>query len=463
MTLSIRLRLLVLTAIGLLAALAASGWVLHGLFAQHVQQQFERTLLQHLDQLTARLEFDPQGQPRPASLTLSDPRWVKPYSGLYWQIDSLTTNNGSRQTVLRSRSLWDSTLALASDPLTGSQWHVHPATGPQDQPLLVVERTLTSADSPGVQWRLAVAGDTTENIAATKRYTQVLGWSLAVLLAMLLLAAWAQVVVGLRPLSSLSSGLRRLQEGRDQRLTGAFPAEVQPLVDGFNDVLDQNQALLDRARTHAGNLAHALKTPLAVIGQIAHQPQTHPQAWKTVEEQLQSAQRHIDWHLRRARMAASPGWPGQQTDLRDTVWGLARVMNKIHAQRAVRLDLDTPSTPAWFAGEPQDLQEMLGNLLDNAFQWAHSRVQLTLATQDPDHYTLSIADDGPGVDLGRLGDITQRGTRLDESTPGSGLGLAIVSDLLQLYGGRLDLEGHGALGGLQVTLTLPKPRAHAAP
>ncbi|MEY2684295.1 MAG: hypothetical protein RJA09_1439 [Pseudomonadota bacterium] len=451
---SLRLRLLVATAVGLLLALAVAGWMLSGLFAQHVQKQFEHQLLQQLDQVTARLVFNGQ-QPQIDPRNLSDPRWHKPYSGLYWQLDALAgPGHQGRSAALRSRSLWDTTLTLDNDPMGDGQWHVHSATGPQQQNLLVVERALRSEDTPGVQWRLMVGQDTADHTAATQAYTRVLGWSLLVLFVLLMLAAWAQVVVGLHPLTSLAGGLQQLRQGKTQRLEGGFPAEVQPLVADLNQVLAHNEALLDRARTQAGNLAHALRTPLAVIRQVATTPDPHTTHWATVLEQVTAAQHHIDWHLKRARLAASGGMPGQKTAVEPLVTGLVRVMEKVHADKGLHITTTGPSHPVWFGGDAQDLQEMVGNLLDNACKWAHGTVRVTLSTSG-NRVVIAVDDDGPGVAPPQLQHITQRGVRLDETTPGTGLGLAIAQDLTQLYGGTLSFTSPGVLGGLAATLVLP--------
>lgn len=458
MNLSLRVRLLWLTAVGVAVALLLSGWVLHGLFAQHIQQQFERNLLLQLDQLTARLDFGADRQPLVNTDALSDPRWQRPYGGLYWQIDAIHTAQTppQRVTTLRSRSLWDTTLALANDPMADGGWHVHTGLGPQQQPLLMVERALQAPETPGVQWRLVVAEDTQAQAEALHAYRRVLFGSLATLFALLVLAAWAQVALGLRPLASLQTGLNRLRAGHTPRLEGDFPPEVQPLVADLNQVLAHNEALLDRARTQAGNLAHALKTPLAVLRQVAAAPQHTDHPWRTVQEQVDMAQRHIDWHLKRAHLAAGPGRPGQQAPVQPCVDGLLRVMAKVHADRGITLQNHWTAPTTRFAGEAHDLQEMVGNLLDNACKWARQTVVVGPGPDPgPGRFAVRVSDDGPGVGANAIARITQRGVRLDEEAPGSGLGLAIVQDLARLWGGGLELASPGELGGLTATLVLP--------
>ena len=455
---SLRFRLLAVTVAGVAVAVVLAGLVLSGLFREHVQRQFEAALVQQLDQVTARLEVDAQGQPVVAAQALSDPRWLKPYSGLYWQVDAMAPDGRGRAGVLRSRSLWDTSLTLQVDALADGTVHVHEVAGPQGAPLLVLERTVRAEGVDAARWRLIVAADLQATQAATAQFTRVLALSLAALLVLLAAAAWAQVAVGLQPLRVLQRGLQDVQQAHTTQLQGTFPAEVQPLVNDFNGVLARNAEVLERARTQAGNLAHALKTPLSVLENAARAPAPRDGAALAalVHEQVQVARRHIDWHLARSRVAASVHLPGQRTALEPVVGGLVRVMNKVHAARGVDITVALPDAPLFFAGEAQDLQEMLGNLLDNACKWAQSTVRLqarALGGQLP-QLVVSVEDDGPGIGAAQRAQAVERGVRLDETVPGTGLGLAIVQDLAALYGGRLDLEP-ADLGGLRVVLVLP--------
>ena len=458
---SLRFRLLAVTVAGVAVAVVLSGVVLSGLFREHVQRQFEAALLQQLDQVTARLEFDAQGRPAIAAQALSDPRWLKPYSGLYWQVDAMAPDGHGRAGVLRSRSLWDTSLALQVDALTDGAVHVHEVAGPQGAPLLVLERSVRAEGAETARWRLIVAADLQATQAATARFTRVLALSLAALLVLLAAAAWAQVAVGLKPLRALQRGLLDVQQARATQLQGAFPVEVQPLVDDFNAVLGRNAEVVERARTQAGNLAHALKTPLTVLENAARaSPSDDGGALAAlVHDQVRVARRHIDWHLARSRLAASARLPGQRTALEPVVGGLVRVMNKVHAGRGLDIRVALPDAPLFFAGEAQDLQEMLGNLLDNACKWAQSTVRLqaqALGGRQP-QVVVSVEDDGPGIGAAQRAQAVERGVRLDETVPGTGLGLAIVQDLAAIYGGRLDL-GPADLGGLRVVLALPAAR-----
>ncbi len=452
---SLRFRLLAATVVALGVALLLAGLLLAGLFRDHVMRQFEATLTEQLDQLTARLEVDASGQPQIDAQRLSDPRWQRPYSGLYWQLDRLSPDGHARQAALRSRSLWDQSLALEADALADGQRHVHVGQGPQSQPLLLVERTVRTGEAPGTGWRLVVGGELAQTAQAVRGFNQMLALSLAALGLLLVLAALAQVTVGLSPLRDLQRALNRVRNGQEQRLQGAFPDEVQPLVQDFNAVLDRNAEATARARTQAGNLAHALKTPLAVMAQAASDVRERDALPALVAEQVAVAQRQLNWQLARARAAATQGLPGQRTAVAPVLQGLLRVMGKVHAARELRWHAPPPATDALFAGEAQDLQDMLGNLLDNAGRWAANEVAV-VAQRTGDRLLIVIDDDGPGIAPERRAAALTRGVRLDESAPGSGLGLHIAAELADLYGGALALSD-SPLGGLRVQLELPTP------
>ena len=527
--------------------LVAAGVLLAGLFRDHVLGQFTSSLTAQLDRLAAVIEFDAEGRPRIDPAALGDPRWQRPYSGLYWQVDALPAagpraparavaaaestdpaasaipatsatsatpaaadaadaadpadpadpaDAAPRTAVLRSRSLWDAELTAPPDAIADGAVHVHAVPGPGGAALWLVERSVRTDPADGRAWRLLVAADLRETQAAIRRFNGVLALGLAALLLLMAVGAWAQVAVGLAPLKTLRGALTALRDGRAPRLAGRFPAEVQPLVDDFNGVLDRHDALVTRARTQAGNLAHALKTPLAAMSQSAAMaaravgpaapamtpaPATatareSPEASEVseapeasaaqvalstlpsvVREQVARAQRQVDWHLARSRAAAAHGLPGVRAEVGPALAGLARVMGRIHAERGLALELEPVDPALAFAGEAQDLQEMAGNIIDNACKWAAHRVRVAArATRDGPRARLRIVveDDGPGIGAQARSRALQRGVRLDESVPGSGLGLAIVQELAGLYEGSLHLDASPG-GGLRVELDLP--------
>ena len=462
-TRSLRFRLLAATLAALGVALVLAGLLLSSLFRDHVMRQFSQALTAQLDQITARLEFDAAGQPQIDPQTLSDPRWSRPYSGLYWQVDG--AGQVQQRGALRSRSLWDSALSLPNDLLADGVVHVHEGAGPDGAALLLVERTVKrdggGDDAVGTPWRLTVAADLRETVAAVERFNGVLAASLATLFVLLCAAALAQIAIGLAPLRALQRTLAGVRAGTSPRLDGRFPSEVQPLVDDFNAVLDRNAEIVARARTQAGNLAHAIKTPLAAMSQAAavarQRPETGAELAALVEEQVGVARRHVDWHLARARAAAAQGVPGARVPLQPVIHGLLRVLERVHAERGIVLRCKPMAPDLAFAGEVQDLQEVLGNLLDNACKWAKQEVEVgaaSLGSGPGSRLQVVIDDDGPGIESDRRESVMARGARLDESVPGSGLGLAIVNELVGLYGGSVRLLT-APRGGLRVEVELP--------
>ncbi|QTN30303.1 sensor histidine kinase [Rhodoferax sp. AJA081-3] len=454
---SLRIRLLVGTLLGVVVTIVVAGWGLGTLFRQHVDTQFQAELRTHLDQLTAHIAVNAQGGVSVA-MPLSDPRFGRPYSGYYWQVDAAAQGVGAERALLRSRSLWDVVLLAPVDNLQVGDIHVHQVAGPKGKPLGLVERSVQINDRPDGaprNLRLLVAADADLVAEPVGQFQAALWLALGVLGAVLALAAVVQVSVGLAPLRALRTALTRVRAGDAQRLDGDFPVEVMPLVAEFNTVLAHNAAVVERARTHAGNLAHALKTPLSVLANAAQASASKdPDLARLVLEQTVVARRQVDYHLTRAQAAAATRVPGARTVLLPVVEGLVRAMQRIHAQRDITITVLQPWHPALaFRGEAQDLQEMLGNLLDNACKWAAHRVEVR-AHADGDLLTITLDDDGPGLEAEQRDAVLRRGVRADEQVPGSGLGLAIVDDLARLYGGQVALLD-SPLGGLRAALTLP--------
>ncbi|PKO34700.1 MAG: ATP-binding protein [Betaproteobacteria bacterium HGW-Betaproteobacteria-7] len=451
---SLRLRLLLGTLVWILGSIGLTGWLLNSLFSQHLTRQFHAELQTHLNQLAAGLEFDEAGRAVIAN-PLSDPRLVRPYSGLYWQVDRISdTARPSEVAVLRSRSLWDQELAVPDDRPADGDRHEHRVAGPDGKPLLLIEQVLRPAGRPDQTARLIVAADEELLAGPLLRFRGMLLTALGLLAAGLVGAAIVQVRSGLRPLNRLRDELAQLRDGSRASLGGRYPSEVQPVVDELNAVLARNAEFVERARSQAGNLAHAVKTPLSVMANAAA-AESGPLA-ELVGTQVVLARQQIDHHLARARAAAAAQLSGQRCRLRPALDGLLRVMQRLHADRHLQIAVGSCPEPLVFRGEAQDLQEMLGNLLDNAGKWATRRIEVSAAATD-NELRIDVDDDGPGIAAGQRAELLQRGVRGDEQVPGSGLGLAIVDDLARLYGGRLELLD-APLGGLRVRLWLPAGR-----
>jgi signal transduction histidine kinase len=260
-----------------------------------------------------------------------------------------------------------------------------------------------------------------------------------------------------RAFVSFDTMRRRLSEvrkGLEHQLHGEYPAEVQPLVDDLNALLAHSQQVVTRAIGKAGDLAHGLKTPLAVLSNEAERLSRtgHDELAATIAQQVSLMQRQVDYHLAHARAAASGASPGARASVLTSADGLSRTLHRLHAGRGVTIDVDVQCEHA-FRGQREDLDEMLGNLLDNACKWARSRIVVSSSEHDG-RLVVTVDDDGPGLDPSMRAAVLQRGVRADEAAPGSGLGLAIVRDLAELYGGSISLTSAPA-GGLRAQLTLP--------
>jgi signal transduction histidine kinase len=448
---------LVLSAVGLSAIiLLAAGIILSTLYRRNTEWAFDERLNVYLKALVADVaSFGEADRTEPGNL--GEPRFELPLSGWYWQISRIDTERDSEQAIRTSKSLFASRLPRLAE------WGVRPradglaegyAEGPDKQRVRMIERLIDLGDDG--RYLVAVAGDPAEIIAEMRQFNLTLLATFSILGLALAAVTLAQVRFGLRPLVNLQAALSQIRRGDAERIEGGFPPEVAPLAEELNLLVDSNHEVIERARTHVGNLAHALKTPISVIVNEAEAEQS-PLAAK-VREQSQVMRDQVQYYLDRARAAARAATVGSVTDVAPVLQALVRTFRKVFQTR----DIDFAATTAdgiKFRGERQDLEEMLGNLIDNAGKWAGSTVRIEavrgpeIAPERPS-IVLTIDDDGPGLAEDRRSDATRRGRRLDETKPGSGLGLSIVVDLAQLYGGGLELLD-SPLGGLRAKLTLP--------
>jgi signal transduction histidine kinase len=276
----------------------------------------------------------------------------------------------------------------------------------------------------------------------------------AVIAGLFMYVGYLQVRRGMSPIDQLRHRLAAVHKGVDARVGGAYPAEVQPVVDELNALLDEREQRVARAVAKAGDLAHGLKTPLAVLAHEAQQVRAAglEQAAAEIDQQIDRMRRQIDYHLARARSVASAASPGARASIAASAEGIARVLHRLHSERGVLIEIDTPAWHA-FSGQREDLDEMLGNLLDNACKWARTRVKLTCA-KEGDQVVIIVDDDGPGIEPSMREAIMQRGVRADEAAPGSGLGLAIVRDIAGIYRGSISLQA-SPMGGARARLSLP--------
>jgi len=276
----------------------------------------------------------------------------------------------------------------------------------------------------------------------------------ALVAVLCMLFGFLQVRRGMSPINELRNRLTAVHKGIDARVVGSYPAEVQPLVDDLNALLEDRERRVARAVAKAGDLAHGLKTPLAVLAHEAQRARAagHGQLAAEIDQQIDRMRRQIDYHLAHARSAASAASPAARASIAASAEGLVRALQRLHAERDLRIEIDAPASHA-FRGQREDLDEMLGNLLDNACKWACAQVRLT-CSKEGEQIVIAVDDDGPGIEPSMREAVLQRGIRADEAAQGSGLGLAIVRDLAEIHGGSISLE-ESPMGGARARLTLP--------
>ncbi len=452
---SLALRLFLSATAWAVVILLITGIVLSSLYRQAVERAFDRRLSVYLRTLIADVASpDEPADKFPQSL--GEPLFELPLSGWYWQV---TRTDPGKTDVRASRSLWDGGLPHLQDlgivaSVNGSREGY--VAGPEDQKLRLVERNIDLGDEG--HYLVAVAGDAAEIADETRSFDQALIVTFSVLAAVLLLTTMFQVRFGLAPLKRISDSLAAIRSGSAERLAGKFPEEIAPLARETNALIDANKEIVERARTHVGNLAHALKTPLSVMVNEASARGRDPFALKVLE-QADIMRDQVARHLERAHLAARLTVVGSITEVAPVVNALARTMEKIHREKTFAIEVHADEK-ARFRGERPDLEEMIGNLVDNACKWASSRVMIEVVTERPDPATANevvrivVDDDGRGLSPSEREQVAKRGQRLDETKPGSGLGLSIVVELAGLYGGGLTL-GTAPIGGLRAELVLP--------
>ncbi len=431
--LSLRNRLLLASLVWLTMMILAAGMVIPIQVYGYMVNETKAQLSIYMDEMAANLETDNAGQLLLLS-KLSDPRFRRPYSGLYWSIDA-----GEHH--LRSRSLWDKT--IESQPLNNA------LMGARNEPLIAIEKTLYLPEyrSPvhvtiGIDEKPIRA-----SIAKLKRQLWII---LGLLFLGLLIVMGGQIYWSLAPLRKLQRDLVKLRSGEQSSLDNRYPREISPLITDLNALLFHYQELLERARHHAGNLSHALKTPISVLrnelGTLA------PADRQKLQTPIEQIQQQIDYHLNRARMAGSKNILAVKSCPSQSVDTIASAFDKLYAHRQITL-VNELESELWVAVEQHDLNEMLGNLLENSYKWANALIRVYHTPVHDDRVDIIIEDDGPGIPEPKLSAALQRGVRLDESTPGSGLGLNIVTEMAHSYRGALNLQT-SALGGVKALLTL---------
>ena len=434
-------RLVALSIVWIILALLATALMITWLYRDHIEQHYDAHVFTHVEELIAAVSVGPEGQPR-LYRQPTDPRFYRPGSGWYWQVmvgDRLLARSGS----LADRTLDITHLNFDENHdvqiITDADGHALRARAVHMSHEHIPEPITILATSPEMQ----IADD-----VADFRLHIIL--SFAVLAIGLSVAVILQVGVASRSLKSIRGAIAEVKAGHVDRLPRDYPLDVQPLVDELNSLLDHNETLLKRARTQLADLAHLVNTPLTVIRNEARNiPSKQGQL---ILDQAHSMSGNIDHYLTRARISGQASAFGYQTSLKTVVDDLRFAVERIYRDRDIRIRL-CDKGDCRFRGEVQDLEEMLGNLLDNACKWAKDKVEVRCRLEEG-RLIISVEDDGPGIPEDKLETVLKRGRKLDEKAPGYGQGLGIVSDIADLYGGQLKL-GKSALGGLLAELELP--------
>jgi signal transduction histidine kinase len=446
---SLRLRLILIWALAIVLSLTAAGVVLTALFAQHIESVAVRRLTVDLNRLAALIDADD-----PAirlTQSMSDPRFEIPYGGIYWQVRDPASGQ-----VGRSRSTWDQTLDTLGRPISANQPTELRLTDPEGAPAVAVARVLSfELASGGTRpLELVVAEDAKETDEAVAAYRLDMFRALLVLAGILVLAAWAQVTLGLAPLKAIRRGVSAIRAGNALRLEGAFPTEVQPLVAEVNDLTQAQELAIQFARERAADLAHGLKGNLQVLNAEAHELRLKGDeaAAEAIESLTREMARTIDHQLGLSRLRRRSPHRAAATDLGEGVERIVRTLHK--TARGTELDWAVEIAPATAVSlDGPDLAELLGALIENATKWAKTRVRVSGLRQEG-FSRLCVEDDGPGLSDAQIERLGQRGVRLDEARSGSGIGLSIVREIVALNGGELSFS-RSALGGLCVLVRLP--------
>lgn len=434
----------------------ATGLVLVATFRETIEERFDYTLGVYLSSLIgqiAQMEETTTPLNRP---DLGEPRFMLPLSGWYWMAVDVTTGEVVQTSDSLAGDIIHTTLEL-NTTAPGILYKTY-GVGPAGDPLRLLARRVALSDGRFYLIVMSAAASTITDDTAS--FSRRLVFYLCLFAVSLLIITYIQWRVSMRPLTKLGSELRAIQEGKARHVTTDLPAEIEFVARALNRLIDSNYATLERSRRHVGNLAHGLKTPISVL--INDADKDNSALGKSVREQTESMQRQVRYYLERAHMAARDRVIGTVTDVVPTIERLHRTMARLGERRGVAIRLDA-ADDVRFAGEQQDLEEIVGNLVDNAVKWADKEVFLSVVILKPaevngmhaNQFQIVIQDDGPGLSPVDGDAVIFRGHRLDQSKPGSGLGLSIVAELVELYGGHLILD-RSPQGGLRAVTYLPK-------
>jgi signal transduction histidine kinase len=458
---SLVLRLVRISTMWAVPVLLITAFALIWFYRASTYKIFDDPLINTIQALVASVETTPGNDGVEKSLVLSsepiDPRYQLALSGRYWLIGEMG-DEGRIETILSSPSLYDATLVL---PIKDAiKVKTRPgdvvrsiSVGPDREPLRLAAQSVVFSAMGERPIVIIAAADRRPAARAVLQFSFIALGLMVVLACGLVIAIFMQVRMGLRPLFELQERVADVREGISAEVEGRYPREIKPLADELNSLITHNRDVVEHARTHVANLAHALKTPLAVLVNETDNAKSSRLA-DIVNRQADIMSKQVDHHLRRARAVARGQSIGSKTQLSPTLSSLVLTLQRIYRDKDLDIQLDI-AEDQFFRGEKRDLEEMIGNLLDNACKWTKSKIHIhAIWIEGEKIIELIVDDDGPGLKDEQYDLVLKRGARLDEATPGSGFGLSIVNDLVHAYNGSLVL-GKSPLGGLRVTLRIP--------
>lgn len=447
---SLAFRVVAFSTLWALVTLVVIATIISALFRQASERGFESLLTAHLFNLISSVGVGSAGVLEGAP-NLGDLRFTVPRSGWYWAVEPVSGTSGQ----LASLSLVEPVSSPSPEevPFNAQFQRSYVTVGLAGEVIEVFESEF-ALDADNRVARFRVMGNRTELEADIGAFERQLYLYLALFGAGMTAINALAILFGLRPLRRVGRSLSQIRAGAAQRLDGDFPREIAPLAHETNALIESNRRIVERSRTQVGNLAHSLKTPLAVLTNEARS--IGGAKGSLIADQADAMRQQVDHYLQRARMAAQRDTIVFRTPAAATVARVVRVMAKLNP--AMKLTFMAPDEDIVFAGEREDLEEIAGNLLENAMKWGRSVVAVSLAPgaeegEGQRRFSLVVEDDGPGIPEAQRREALARGRRLDETKPGTGLGLAIVADLVKEYGGSLGLA-RSALGGLKATVTL---------
>lgn len=445
---SLRVRLFVAAIAWLVASLTAGYFAFSYIFRTQVEAQFDEELEVHAEEIERITRFNRQGA-AVQRLPFSDPRYEDLDSGFYWEVE------GPERVMFASGSLGGRRFGvLPQDAAPGGKPRIETIEGPTG-PMIVIARYGPAAEGG---YRFAVGTDVRHVEAAIREFDGTLLLALGALGATLIAAVLGLITFGFAPFARLANAMRQVRSGAKQAVEGKYPTEVQPLVTELNSLIKAQRDSLQRARAQAGNLAHALKSPLAIVADEAFQldMRGENEAGRVIADQCKAMQMHIDHHIARARAQAVSRLPGTRSNVAENIAAVVSALARLHIQRGIQVEQQL-DRDLQVAMDGQDFAELIANLIDNAYKFARSRIVVTAQPNGAEHIVITVEDDGPGLPPQVREIVFAPGIRLDETRPGTGLGLSIVRDLLELYSGEIDLNT-ASIGGLSATLKLRRHR-----